>query len=57
MAPQASDKRGLLSPNHHRIGSCTDNDISLDQIRGVFSVLRDLITLSYTHQNKRENGS
>jgi hypothetical protein len=52
MAPQASGKSGHLSPDHHRIGSRADNGISLEQARGVFPVLRDLITLSYTHQYK-----
>ena len=39
MAPQASKKCGLLSPDHHRFGSCTSNGIDSEQVTGTFSVL------------------
>ena len=46
MAPQASENCGLLSPDHHRIGPRRSNGISLEEARGVFPVLHDLIPLS-----------
>jgi hypothetical protein len=39
MAPQASEKRGLISPDHHHIGSCTSNGLNSEQIPGTFPVL------------------
>jgi hypothetical protein len=32
MAPQASKKCGLLSPDHNRIGSYTSNGIDSEQV-------------------------
>ena len=35
MAPRASTKCGLLLPIHHRIGSCTRNNINFEKVPGV----------------------
>ena len=39
MAPQASEKCGLLPPDHQQIGCCTSNGINSEQVPGTFSVL------------------
>ena len=39
MAPQASEKCGLLSPDHQQIGYCASNGINSEQAPGSFSVL------------------
>lgn len=39
MAPQASEKCGLLSPDHHHIGSCAGKGIDPEQVLGAFSML------------------
>jgi hypothetical protein len=39
MAPQASKKCGLQSPDHHRIGCCTSNSLNSEQVPGTFSAL------------------
>lgn len=39
MAPQASKKFGLLSPDHKQIGCCESNGIDSEQVPCTFSVL------------------
>jgi hypothetical protein len=39
MAPQASEKCGLLSPDHQQIGYCASNGIDSEQVSGTFSEL------------------
>jgi hypothetical protein len=40
MAPQASKKYGLLTPDHHRIGSCTSNGLNSEQVSGTIFMLQ-----------------
>lgn len=56
MAPRASKKCGLLSPDQQRIGSCTNKGIDLDQAPGTFSVLT-ISSLSRQASVQGENGS
>jgi hypothetical protein len=37
MATQASEKCGLLPPDHQQIGYCTSNNIDSEQVPGTFS--------------------
>jgi hypothetical protein len=39
MAPQASEKCGLLTLDHQQIGCCTSNGINSEQVPGTFLVL------------------
>jgi hypothetical protein len=39
MAPQASKKCGLLSPDHQQIGCCASNSLNSEQVPGTLSVL------------------
>jgi len=39
MVPQASEKCGLLPPEHQQIGCCTSNILNSEQVPGTFSTL------------------
>jgi hypothetical protein len=39
MVPQASEKCGLLPPDHQQIGCCASNGIDSEQVPGTFSAL------------------
>ncbi len=39
MVPQASEKCGLLPPDHQQIGCCTSNSLYSEQVPGTFPLL------------------
>jgi hypothetical protein len=43
MAPQASEKRGLLPPDHQQIGCCTSNSLDSEQVFDAFVCTHNLI--------------
>jgi hypothetical protein len=56
MAPQASEKCGLLPPDHQQIGCYASNGIDSEQVSGTFPVLT-VSSLSLRTSAQRENGS
>jgi len=55
VVPQASEKCGLLPPDHQQIGCYTSNGIDLEQVPGTFFVLM-ISSLSPQASAQGENG-
>ncbi len=54
MAPQASEKCGLLPPDHLQIGSCTSNCLNSKQVPGTYSPPRSHRSLQKDQQKERK---